>query len=86
MDFDTLDLNQHRPFIVARILEYGDIPALRWLFKSVDKQKIKKVLMDARGFSPKTINFWRLLFNLDKDNIKCLEKSYQKTQSSHWIY
>ena len=86
VDFDCLDLNKNQDFIAVRLLEHGDIRALRWLFKHMGKKEIKQLVLKSRGFSPKTINFWSLIFNLNREKVQCLNKSYQKTQSRHWVY
>lgn len=84
--FDHLDFNERQSYIIARLLEQGDARALRWLFAHAHRKKIVKVLLQTRGFSPKTINFFKVLLNLDATKIKCLNKSYQAARKSHWLY
>lgn len=86
MDFKTLDFQKDADYIIRRILEYGDINAVKWLLKVFDKKLIKEIILKSRGFSSRTANFWRLFFKLDKNKILCLKKSYQKTQKTHWPY
>jgi len=86
INFNSLDLKKNELYIITRLLEYGDIEAIRWLLKTVKASKIKETILRSRELSPKTVNFWTLFFNLDKSKIQCLKKSYQKVQSSHWPY
>lgn len=86
IDFDTLDFEKNKEYIVARILEYGDIEAIVWLFATYSKEAIKKVLINQHDFSVKTANFWSQILGVDKENIQCLKKSYQKMQKAHWPY
>lgn len=86
VNFDSLDSKRDQLYIITRLLEYGDIEAIRWLIKTVKPGKIKEIILQSRQLSPKTVNFWKLFFNLDKSKIQCLKKSYQKMQSSHWPY
>jgi len=86
IDFTKLDLEKDSFFVITRILEYGDVKDLCWLFKNVKRKQIEEVIMKSRELSPKTANFWSLFLNLDKNKILCLKKSYQKMQRSHWIY
>jgi len=52
VDFDKLDLSDCPEYIILRLLEYGDIEAIRWLFKNVSKVAIKKSYFDPkRSFS-----------------------------------
>ena len=85
-NFYNLDSSKNTFYIIARLLEFGDTKAIKWLFKTTDKKKIKEVILKARELSPKSGNFWGLVFKLDKKEILCLKKSYQKMQSSHWHY
>jgi hypothetical protein len=84
VDFSRLDFRKNPTYVSARILEYGDIKALKWLFGISRKSEIKKVVMKSRQLSPKTANFWSLFFNINRGRIECLRKSYQKMQKSHW--
>ncbi len=86
VDFDSLNFKKSEDYIIARILEYGDIPAIRWLLKNADIEKIKEVVLSSRSLSKKTANFWGLFFNLERTRIQCLKKSYQKMQKRHWRY
>ena len=86
VDVSQLDPQEKSEYTVFRILEYGDIEAVRWLFRNFKKDLIKKVILTHRGFSPQAINFWSLFFNIKKEKILCLKESYQKTQKTHWPY
>jgi len=86
VDFTKLDLEKDSFFVITRILEYGDIKDLCWLFKKVERKQIEEVIIKSRELSPKTANFWGLFLNLNKNKILCLKKSYQKMQRTHWAY
>lgn len=78
--------SKNAPYVIERILEYGDVRAAQWLFAHVDKKDIKDTLMKRRGFSPRVINYWRIILGIDKRKITCLKKSYIQMRKSHWIY
>ena len=86
IDFDTLDFDQNREYIIARILEYGDPEAIHWMFAKFSKRKILETLKTYREFSPRTVYFWKSFFNLRENQILCLKKSYLKTQKKLWPY
>jgi|YelNatPaOPRAMG01_1025707.scaffolds.fasta_scaffold41291_3 hypothetical protein len=86
VDFSSLDFEHNPDFVIARILEYGDMKAVRWMRKSVDEKKIKKIVEESRQLSRKSANFWSLFFNISREKIRCFKKSYQKMQKSHWPY
>lgn len=86
VDFKKLDFKMNPEFIIARILEYGDIAAAKWLFKNFTAEEIKKNIRKSREVSLKSANFWKLFFNLKNSEIACLNKHYQETQKTHWLY
>jgi len=80
VDFSKLDKKTHSRFIIERILEYGDEKAIKWMEKNFKLNEIKKVVCQSRNLSLKSANFWQLIFNLNKNEILCLKKSFQKKQ------
>lgn len=85
-DFSKIDFKKNKEYVISRILEYGDPPAITWLFKTYSKKAIKEAFKSKRGFSRKTANFWSKVLDVDRNEILCLKKSYQKIQKAHWPY
>lgn len=52
-----LDIQRHRYYVIRRIFEYGNIPALSWLFKRYRKPVLKQALK-GRDLSLRTRTFW----------------------------
>ncbi len=67
-----LDPKQHKKRIITNLLNFGDIRALRWLFKNYSRQEIKEMTVDflPGEWSKKSLNFWRLFFNLKGEKVK----------------
>lgn len=86
VDFSKLDKEIYGSFIVDRILEEGDEKAARWMRGNFDIAQIKNVLFNSKNLSPKSANYWQLIFNLKRENILCLRKSFQKRQRPIWKY
>jgi len=86
IDTSKLNLKEKTEYVITRLLEYGDPPAIRWLLKTYGIRQIKKAFLESRGLSARTINFWCLYFNLNKNNVLCLTKSYQDQRKAHWPY
>ena len=84
-DFEQLDPDKNRSYILSRVFEYGDTKAVKWALQYFPQEDIKKTLRESRALSPKSGNFWALFFGLDKTNLRCFQKSSLKLQSSHWI-
>lgn len=87
-DTDTrhLDKKKHQTFIVERILEYGDAEAVKWMNQNFRRDLIKKTLMERRGISPRSANYWALVYNVPKNKILCLNKQFQRKLAKTWNY
>lgn len=86
IDFKKLDISKSSVYVIERILELGDIKAIKWVLKTFKKELIKKVVMTRRGLSPKTANFWTLYFNIPKDKIICFRKGFPNPPVRTWNY
>lgn len=86
VDFSKLEKDKNPHFIIERILEFGDMKSIEWMKKSFPEGEIKKIVLSSRRLSPKSANFWRLMFDLDKNKVLCLKKSFQEKQKIAWRY
>jgi hypothetical protein len=77
-----LDKKTHSQFIIERILEYGDEKAVKWMKRNFKLNEIKKVIYSSRNLSLKSANFWQFIFDLNKNDILCLKKSFQEKQKT----
>ncbi|OGF59996.1 MAG: hypothetical protein A2Y62_18395 [Candidatus Fischerbacteria bacterium RBG_13_37_8] len=62
-DYKKLDIKKHKVYIIERILEAGDFESIKWLFTAYSKSDIKKVITSSRVISPKTKNFWGIIWS-----------------------
>ncbi|MBM3205817.1 hypothetical protein FJZ41_03160 [Candidatus Shapirobacteria bacterium] len=87
-DIDAKKLNpQKKPqYVIQRILEMGDVKAVRWVRKNFSQRQIIATLKQRRGFSPKTASFWASFLNISKQKVKCLQKPYLQQHKLHWPY
>ncbi len=58
-DLKDLDWNRHKKYITKTILEKGDKPAIKWLFKKTDRNYIKSIVHEKK-IDPKSANFWKI--------------------------
>jgi len=86
IDPKDLDLQEYRIYVVRRILEYGDVKAVAWLLKNFKKSEIKNVLINYRGLSRKSANYWAIVLGLPKEKVRCLNRPSPKEQKRIWPY
>lgn len=82
VDFAALDRRAHQRYIIERLLEVGDLPAVRWLLASYASPDIIDVITHTRSLSPRSATLWALYFNLNPTEVPCIQKSWRKLNSS----
>lgn len=75
---DTVDMEKHRPYIIRRIIDYGDIHDVKWMLKLFSSEEIIGVLKRNRGLSRKSAYFWAAYFKVPQTEVECLKMPYQK--------
>ena len=59
--FEDLRLAQYPIFISERVLNFGDMYSLRWLFSKIDKKFLIDLVNKSRNLNKKTKNYWKLM-------------------------
>lgn len=86
VEFEKIDFDNRKTYILKRILEYGDEKAICWMWRSFKKEEIKNALCNSRGYSLKSANFWAFILNIKKEDVKCLSSPFRETQKQFWPY
>jgi hypothetical protein len=73
VDINKLDVWNNRCFIITRILNFGDLEAVRWLFKTYGEETIKETVKISRSLLPKPAGFWQAYFDLKEEEIRCFK-------------
>src|SRR3989304_10162440 len=71
-----IDLGEHPEYVIARLLEHGDLIAIRWLLRTYTKEEIAEVVKQSRQLSRKSANFWRLQLAIPKSEVYALNRPY----------
>jgi hypothetical protein len=61
-NLETFDPAAHPVYTIERVLERGDEEAYRWLLGLFSKDQIRNVIRTDRHLSPRSANFWALVF------------------------
>ena len=59
---ESVDTRRHARFLIRRVLDFGDVPALNWLRRTYSETEIRDVVARGRGLAHKTLAFWNLYF------------------------
>jgi hypothetical protein len=70
--FHTLSPEQHQSFICLRLIEHGDLDALRWMVGYYGKPRLREWLIArrGRGVSPRALYFWAAVLDIPQRTVK----------------
>jgi len=64
----------HESFVIERILNYGDIPATRWMWQRFSDEEVISVLRSSRRLTRKAATFWALVYDVPVAEVRSLAK------------
>lgn len=86
IDFEKLDSEAKPDYVLERLLEYGDVQAVKWMLQEFSSEKIEETLIKSRAITRKSANFWAVYFGLDRGKIRCLQKPSPSQPEAIWKY
>ena len=61
---DWIDIKKNARYIIERVLDFGELDEVRWLFKTYPKEEIKQVVDLPRSqITDKSKSLWTLLLS-----------------------
>lgn len=78
VEITSLETQKHKAFIIERILEFGTLEDVYWMFSEYSEKEIQEVLLLSKGLSKKSKNFWCEYY---KEEGICLNKPLTKKHS-----
>ncbi|WP_211205259.1 DUF6922 domain-containing protein [Pseudothermotoga thermarum] len=75
-DFESLNHQKHKRYIIERILELGDEKAYRWMFKTYKSEEIIEAVKKSRNISRKTALMMCNFYDIPKEEVACLKTSF----------
>lgn len=86
VDFNKLDVTKYPKYVTARLMEYGDLKAIKWLKKNFSNRQINNVLKHSRQISNKSAIFWALIQRVKENEVLCLSREYREKRKTAWPY
>jgi hypothetical protein len=77
-----LDPDKNKALIIERVLSYGTLSELIFLFSYYDLKTIRQTVKNTGYFDPKTFEFITTYLNIYKEEMKCYIKKQSAIQ--HW--
>ena len=72
-NLDNFDPYAFPTYAIGRVLEYGDKDAVEWLRQTFTEAQIVEVIQTERRLSPRSANFWALVYGLSRDQVAALK-------------
>ena len=86
VDIKKLDPEKKPYFVISRLLNKGNVEAIKWVKGNYRQEQIKDTFRNIMDFNEKTARFWSLILKIPEEEVKCLQPSYLKTRRTHWPY
>jgi len=86
VDVKKLDPEKKPYFVISRLLDKGDVEAVKWVRSNYSEKEIGDSFMKLRDFSPKVARFWSLYLKIPEKDVVCLQQPYLKMRKMHWPY
>jgi len=75
-DAGEIDAVEHALYVIARVLDFGDIEDVHALRKIYPDEKIVETVRTRRNLLPKTGKYWAVKLNIPLEEVPCLKKYY----------
>jgi len=69
VDISSFDPQAHPEYTIERILELGDSNAVAWLEQQFSEEQIKQVIRTNNRLTPKSANFWALIYHIPPQDV-----------------
>ncbi len=68
---ERLDTEKDAPFIIGRVLDFGNLKEWRLIEQLYGKEKIAEVAKDHVFTDPRSANFWAFILSIPVNQMKC---------------
>ena len=68
-EFEKLDKIKNKRYIIARLYNYGDLKAIKWIRENYTDKDIEDVARNYRDLKPLVANYLRQQYSLKKEDM-----------------
>ena len=81
-DIKNPDINKNKRLIIDRVLQYGNLAELKYIFNLYGRKEISEEVKQIAYLDPKTLSFVINYLQIKKEDLKCFKKKQSTHQ--HW--
>ena len=68
-EFEKLDKNKNKRYIISRLFNYGDLKTIKWIMENYTRDDIEDVARNCRDLKPLVANYLRQQLHLEKEDM-----------------
>ena len=72
---EQFDPRNHPDYAIFRVLELGDGQAVAWMRENFSEAQVIRVIRAERRLSPKSANFWALVYGIPVHEVAAFRRS-----------
>lgn len=80
--FDKLDVQKNKAYIIVRLYNEGDIDEVAWLHETYTDEDFVEVIKTARGFIPIAANYLKCKYHLNNNEMAY----YRNNESMNYVF
>jgi hypothetical protein len=84
VDPQGLDMEDHAPYIVERVLDNGQMNDWFFIRQYYGLERLKTIALGIRSMSPQALSFISTVTRTPEKQFRCYEQIHSKSQ--HWHY
>jgi len=84
VDINTINFDENARFVIQRVIQRGSIKDWMTIKGFYGIEQIKKEVLLMRSLDSKTLNFFSIYFDINKENFRCF--SIQQSPHQHFSY
>ncbi len=87
VDFDDIDIEMDADGILPRILEHGNMRAVKWALATYGPARIHRFFREVGHpeLSPRTIAFWRAYFRAEEEEEWASPPDWRRRSAGPWV-
>jgi len=83
-DINSIDIEQHKQFIIGRVVGYGTISDWRIISEYIGLEEIGRLAKEIRDMDVKSCSFLSLVTNIPIEEFKCY--TLKQSVPPHWNF
>ena len=73
INVETFNPHDYPEYTISRVLEFGDEESATWMKELFSEAEIKNVIKSDKRLSPKSANFWAIIFSVPFNEVAALK-------------